>query len=63
MDILHADATDVICEGSGTPGYLNLSLGENGTSFKYYKCGTCGAFLPYTPLKEHLPIKRIHGNR
>jgi hypothetical protein len=63
MDIVHDDAKDVVCEGSGTPGFVNLSLGENGKSFRYYKCGTCGAFLPYTPLKAHLPINRIHGNR
>ena len=63
MDIVHDDATGVVCEGSGTPGFVNLSLGENGKSFRYYKCGICGAFLPYTPLKDHLPITRINGNR
>lgn len=63
MDLVHDDATGVICKGSGTPGYLNLSLGENGTSFKYYKCATCGAYLPSTPLKEHQPILRANGNR
>lgn len=58
MDIVHDDATDVACPGSGTPGFVNLSLAGNGKSHKYYKCGTCGAFLPSTPLKDHLPIIR-----
>lgn len=49
---------EALCPGSGSKGLVNISFTENRKKYVYYRCAECGVFLPNSPLKEHLQIRR-----